>query len=332
MSARRAGLMGLLLACSAFRVPQSASGQEVQWRGDYNRARQEAAETNRPLVIDFGTVACHWCRQLDLTTFRDPHVVALLNDRCVPLKVDAQRSPALADALRIQSYPTLVYAAPDGRILGFQEGYVEGPRFREQISRVLAAVTAPERALPEATDQQAVEKLAQGRRLLDEGQTERGIAVLRDLARAHAGSGAAREASRLLLGLTSRPEDGGQRQARAREQLAKAREDHRAQNLLCALDRCEALAVQYGDLPEGGEAAALAAEIKGNPEWAQVAAEQMSDRLAVLYLALAEGLVRKGQPRQAASYLERVVQAFPGTRHAETAQARLTQIAASEKR
>ena len=134
----------LTLLAALFVGAPALRADEVQWRSDYNRARQEAAESGRPLIIDFGTVACHWCRQLDATTFREPAIVALLNERCVPLKVDASRNPALAEALRIQSYPTLVYAAPDGRILGFQEGYVEGARFQDQLSRVLAAVSAPD--------------------------------------------------------------------------------------------------------------------------------------------------------------------------------------------
>src|SRR5262249_37746337 len=143
--------------------------------------------------------------------------------------------------------------------------------------------------------------------------------LLTDLSRACSGTEAAREASRLLLGLTSRAENGEQRLARAREMLARARDDYRAQQFLCCLDRCELLATQYGDLTEGTEAAALAAEIKGNPEWAKTAADQMHDRLAVLYLALAESWLRKGQPQQATVYLERVIQTFPGTRHAEIA-------------
>ena len=34
----------------------------------------------------------------------------MLNDHCVPLKVDANREPRLAQALRIQAYPTMILA------------------------------------------------------------------------------------------------------------------------------------------------------------------------------------------------------------------------------
>ena len=94
----------------------------------------------------------------------------------------------------------------------------------------------------------------------------------------------------------------------------------------CCLDRCEVLRGVYADLPEGSEAAQLAAEIKNNPEWLQKACETATERVSVLYLSLAETLLKKGQAQQATIYLERVIQTFPGTRQAEAAQVRLAQI------
>ena len=42
-----------------------AAAQEVEWRSDYVKARKEAQDKNFPLVIDFSTVNCFWCRQLE---------------------------------------------------------------------------------------------------------------------------------------------------------------------------------------------------------------------------------------------------------------------------
>src|SRR5262249_46528360 len=104
------------------------------------------------------------------------------------------------------------------------------------------------------------------------------------------------------------------------------REDYRTQHFLACLDRCEDLASSYADLPEGADAMQLAAQIKNNPEWMKQVCESLSDRLGLLYLSLAETLLKKGQPQQAVVYLERVVQTFPGTRQAEAAQVRLSQV------
>jgi hypothetical protein len=85
----------------------------------------------------------------------------------------------------------------------------------------------------------------------------------------------------------------------------------------------------YGDLPEGRQAFALAAELKNNPQWLQAAADVMSDRLGGLYLALADSYLKRGEVQKAEFYLKRVVQAFPGSRLAESAQVRLTQLQSS---
>jgi hypothetical protein len=92
------------------------------------------------------------------------------------------------------------------------------------------------------------------------------------------------------------------------------------------LERCEVLATNYPDLSEGVQAIQLASEIKSNPEWMRQACDTLSERLGVLYLSLAETWLKKGQPQQAMSCLERVIQTLPGTRQAEAAQLRLSQI------
>jgi uncharacterized protein YyaL (SSP411 family) len=340
----------------------------VQWRAGYGAARKEAEEKDRPLILDFGTEDCFWCKKLDATTLRDPAVVALLNGRFVPLKVDAYKEAVLTQALRIQSYPTLVLAAPDGKILGALEGYVEAGRFYEHLRRVLASVDNPEwmmrdyqdaakaiaasdharaiallksitedgkdrpvqakaRQLLQDLEQQAAGRLAHARQLQDKGQSSEVMSTLSELLRLYPGTQAAKEGGQLLSTLTAKPEFKALlRSSRARELLAQAREDYRTQQYLCCLDRCEVLGASYADLPEGVEGVQLAVEIKNNPEWLQKACESATDRLGGLFLSLAETWLRKGQPQQAALYLERVIQTSPGSQQAEAARLRLAAI------
>src|SRR5207302_1153553 len=68
------------------------------------------------------------------------------------------QDPRLAEALRVQSFPTLVFAGPDGKILGYQEGFVEAEALKTQLEKVLAAVSPPEWMLRDFEDGcQAVE-------------------------------------------------------------------------------------------------------------------------------------------------------------------------------
>jgi thioredoxin-like negative regulator of GroEL len=123
---RPALLPATILAVAALAGFANATiAQEVTWRHDYASARKEATETGKPLLMDFGTEACVWCRKLDATTFRDPRIAKLLNERFVPVKIDANREMRLTQALAIDSYPTIVLASSEGKILGRHVGYAE---------------------------------------------------------------------------------------------------------------------------------------------------------------------------------------------------------------
>ena len=286
----------------------------------------------------------------------------------MPLHLDAGAVPDLAEKMGIHVYPTLVFAAPDGRILGFQEGFIEAPVFRDQVQRVLNAVTVPDwmtrdfeaaqkavaakdyarattllkgvaedgkerpvqtkaRQLMREVEAQAAAELKAAQDKVAMGRAAEALKGAVEVTKEFAGTLASREAADLQATLTARTDAGDQqRKERARDLLAQAREDYRTQQFLCCLDRCEALIGQFSELPEAAEAVRLSADIKSNPEWAKQAADQMSDRLGLLYLALAETCLKKGQPQEAVYYLERVVQSLPNLRHAETAQVRLAQI------
>jgi thioredoxin-related protein len=142
LTTHRAAVWISLVAVFVLFAP--AIAEEVDWRTDYNAARKEAADKSLPLVIDVGTQNCFWCKKLDMTTFRDPSVVSTLNTRFIPLRVDAEREAALAEAIKITSYPTLLLASPDGKILATLEGYVEAGRFNDHLQRVLASLNNPE--------------------------------------------------------------------------------------------------------------------------------------------------------------------------------------------
>src|SRR6266446_2621631 len=102
-----------VLACS---TALSAQEPDVKWRTDYNTARKEAQEKGVPLMIDFVTQNCHFCTELE-KTFRDTSVAGLVNEKFIPLKIHADVDTQLASILNISAFPTVVFAASDGKIL-----------------------------------------------------------------------------------------------------------------------------------------------------------------------------------------------------------------------
>jgi hypothetical protein len=130
--------LSLTVVVALAAAPVHAEG--VVWLNDYGVARREAHDKNLPLVIDFSTQNCHWCRQLEATTFRDPAVVKLLSDHFVALRLDGEKDARIAQSLGINAYPTLVFADANGKILSKQDGYVKAAEFTQIAQRALASL------------------------------------------------------------------------------------------------------------------------------------------------------------------------------------------------
>jgi thioredoxin-related protein len=176
-------------------------------------------------------------------------------------------------------------------------------------------------------DQQARTRLAQAKAIDERGQALEAANELTRVMQTFPGTETAGEAAKLLANLAEKPElKVQQRRQRAAELLAQAKNDYRAQQHLCCLDRCVVLVQGYSDLPEAGEAAQILEQIKTNPEWMKTAADRLSERLAEMQLALAESWMSKGDAQRAAECLEKVSVLVPGSRYAEYAKTRLSQI------
>jgi thioredoxin-like negative regulator of GroEL len=359
---------GSVCATVCLLFPALAMAEEVHWRPDYATARKEAEKSGQPLFIDLGGENCPWCKKLDTTTLTEPEVVSVLNSRFIPVKINGDRDPYYAKALRITSYPTMVVADSSGKILRFQEGFLEAPALKDLLGKVLGSLKPPEwmvrdfeeanravtatdypralsllrgvvedgkispvqqkaREVIQKLETQATELLTKARALATKGDTTKAADAINDLAKQYPGTQAARDGKMLAQEWATHAESvRDDRATRARELMKKARDEYNDSRYLSCLDRCEELIAQYGDLPEATQAAELSSEIKSNPEWTKSAADQTSDRLCVLYLALADTWLKRGQPREAIFYLERVVKSFPNSRHAEVAQTRLVRL------
>ena len=181
----------------------------------------------------------------------------------------------------------------------------------------------------EEIEKLAAGKLAQAKQLEQRGQTQDAMDTLADAVKQYAGTRAAADAATMLAGMAEKPDETQKRRVRfARDMLAVARDDFRAGRLYDCIQKCEQLATAYSELPEAKDANALLADIKGNPERLAKACEQMNDRTAAMYFALAESWSKKGQDAEAAACLKKVMALCPNTRHADLAQAELTKLQA----
>jgi thioredoxin-related protein len=343
----------------------------VMWRSDYNSARKEALEKGLPLFLVIGTENCFYCRKLEAGPLHDQAVASQLGHNFIPLKVDANKESSLARALKVQVYPTMVLAAPDGKIVAFIEGYLESDRILEQLNRAVTTTTTTDwsardfeqaaKALavgeyPRAVsllkgivreastkpigikakqiladvEKLAADRLARAKALEQRGFTQEAVDTLAEAMKSYAGTQAASDAAALMTGLAATPEMRDRLRMRAaRDLLAAGREEFRAARYYDCLQKCEQLVSAYPDLPEGNEAKSLAEDVRTNPERLAIACEQMNQRTATMYLALADAWVKKGQGAEAISCYEKVASLSPKSQLAQIATAEMNKLRAN---
>jgi thioredoxin-related protein len=257
----------------------SAHGQEVKWRYDYSAARNEAQKTGRPLFLDFSTEWCTYCKKLDVTTFRDPTVLQALNEQFIPVKLDGNREKRLVDYLKIQAYPTLIMAGPDGKILKTIEGYVDANRLRDHLQEVAHAAANPEwmtRNYQEAT------------RALQSNDFSRAVALLRIVVEDNRQRPLQIEARKLLLDI----------EQRAQGQLVKAEQLEDRGQFLEAIEVLTGLTQTYAGTQAAAEAVKTLAVLSDRPE---VKTEHRRRRAVQLLAQAKEDL----QQQQFLSFLDR---------------------------
>ncbi|OWK46983.1 thioredoxin family protein [Fimbriiglobus ruber] len=347
----------------------AANPPAVLWRTDYQTARKEAQEKGLPLLVEIGSENCVFCRKQDATTFRDVALVAMLNEQFVPVRIDGGHEPAFVQAMKVQMFPTTVLAGPDGKIVGFLQGYVSADQLRDHAKRAILGVTTPDwvaRDLQEANKAIAGSDYTRAVSLLkgitadakDSPARTKAVAVLAEVERSAADrvarakkledvgetTAAAAELAEVVktyagtqaaVAAATRLSGAASADARLRgtaatELLAAAREEYRSRRYAECLDKCDQLAAKFSDRPESKDAATLANQIKSDPDLLVVACDQLAERSAAMYLTLAEAWAQKGQTKEAVSCLEKVVQLTPNGRSGEVALGRLTSLKKGE--
>ncbi|MFD1527614.1 DUF255 domain-containing protein, partial [Halolamina salina] len=89
----------------------------VEWRQWGQDAFDEARRRSVPVLLSLSTTWCVDCHEMDATTYADTNVAANVNDRYVPIRVDADRHPRVRERYAAGGFPSTVFLTPDGEVL-----------------------------------------------------------------------------------------------------------------------------------------------------------------------------------------------------------------------
>ncbi len=103
----------------------------------FARARDE----RKPVLLSIAASWCQGCREMDDTTYADPAVATCINERFIPVRVDAEERPDISERYALGGWPTTAFLTAGGALLGGGT-YVPLERMPGTLERVLAAVEA----------------------------------------------------------------------------------------------------------------------------------------------------------------------------------------------
>jgi uncharacterized protein YyaL (SSP411 family) len=86
----------------------------LSWSTD---AFQRAHRTHRPVLLSIVTGWSAACQEMDAGVFAQPAVAAAVEAHAVPVRVDADLRPDIADRYGLGGWPTTVWLTPDGEML-----------------------------------------------------------------------------------------------------------------------------------------------------------------------------------------------------------------------
>ncbi|MFO0554823.1 MAG: DUF255 domain-containing protein [Polyangiaceae bacterium] len=101
-----------------------------------------AAKEGKLVLLDGAAEWCHWCHVMDETTYKDPEIGRILNERFVAIRVDIDEHPDMAERYGAWGWPATILLTADGRELGKLRGYVPAGELAPTLRQVVADASA----------------------------------------------------------------------------------------------------------------------------------------------------------------------------------------------
>lgn len=103
----------------------------------FEAACKQARQQHKIVLVDFYTTWCGPCKLLDQNTWTDRAVIRLLEQKTVPLRIDAEKETDLSKRYKIEAYPSVLLIKSDGTEIDRLVGYKKPKEFMADFNAAL---------------------------------------------------------------------------------------------------------------------------------------------------------------------------------------------------
>jgi len=127
-----------------------ARAEEIRWQPWSDSVFSQAKQQGRFVLLDLGTGWCHWCHVMEEVTYADPAVIKLIQSRYLPVRVDADSRPDLANRYEDYGWPATVVFNADGSEIVKRQGYIPPKPMASMLQAIIDDPSPGPSILPEA--------------------------------------------------------------------------------------------------------------------------------------------------------------------------------------
>lgn len=89
----------------------------VKWRDWNEESFKVAVKEAKIILLNLSATWCHWCRVIDETSYSDPEIIDIINSNFVPVQVNIDRRPDIAERYNFGGSPTTAFLTPEGEVV-----------------------------------------------------------------------------------------------------------------------------------------------------------------------------------------------------------------------
>ncbi|MGC2422900.1 MAG: thioredoxin fold domain-containing protein [Nitrospirota bacterium] len=131
----------------------AASAGAIKWMG-YTDGINESKKTGKPVMIDFYTTWCKYCKLLDDTTYKDPGIAQTVNGSFIAIKVNAEGENKvmykgvsmterdLAAKYAVTGFPSIWFLDGKQQQIGQIPGYEAADEFKPKLTYISSGAYA----------------------------------------------------------------------------------------------------------------------------------------------------------------------------------------------
>ena len=116
--------MAALVWCDGAAPARAEEKLKIVWQAWSDDVFVKAKAEKKLVLLDLGARWCHWCHVMDENTYSDPEVIKLLREKYIPVHVDQDARPDLANRYEDYGWPATVVFKWDGTELAKRRGYI----------------------------------------------------------------------------------------------------------------------------------------------------------------------------------------------------------------